>query len=467
MGQTALHIEYGPGFATTLDLDSDSISGGYQALAGMTGMGLPPIVTQWNEGVGDGSYFRNSRSQSREIDIPIEITGSDRTDLLARINTVSQAFADTMRLRIVDPNGVDSWTNKAHRIGGGTLTWGVDTDGNKFVRTTITVQTFSPYWEQSDTQEYQWDDTAISSVQTMTNDGSAPCYPTWIIRGPMQDVRIQNEAGDLIRYNDYIGDGETITIDTDAGTVRDQTGRNRYGGLATAPRFFQLDPGTQDVTITIDRESSEFVDRRAAGRINYVLNPKTTATTGWADNSAGALTIDGNGHLKIGAWNGAHKAAKLTIATDMLPGTSAVFKARFYVTQKYLSFPGVVNGSVAVKRTGDGATQTVEIPLVGQDVGSYVDIDVPVTVDETGSFTVKVLPPGSVTYDNWYSIALSFLYLGTEGDYFDGTTTDTATYDYQWLGTANASESQETVVPGPLTESRLRCEFNPRDWMVV
>lgn len=29
MGQTALHIEYGPGFATTLDLDSDSISGGY------------------------------------------------------------------------------------------------------------------------------------------------------------------------------------------------------------------------------------------------------------------------------------------------------------------------------------------------------------------------------------------------------------------------------------------------------
>lgn len=142
------------GALDVLNLDEVQRSGrGVQVTAGATGFGLPPVQTRWIEGAGDGAVYRGRRALPRDIDLPLMVVGRDRRDLTSWWSRLAALLADKMRLRMVEDDGTSWWTDVYH-VGGGQYAYGVDTDGETELYTTITLRAGNPYWtaEQSVTK---------------------------------------------------------------------------------------------------------------------------------------------------------------------------------------------------------------------------------------------------------------------------------------------------------------------------
>jgi hypothetical protein len=74
-------------------------------------------------------------------------------------------------------------------------------------------------------------------------------YPTWTIRGPITGLIISNGTQSF-GFNRTILATETITLDTEIGTVRDQDNENLYSILNTAPKLFSFAPGDTTIEVT-------------------------------------------------------------------------------------------------------------------------------------------------------------------------------------------------------------------------
>lgn len=457
-------IEYGGTYADTLILDDmlNEEEGGIQALPGMSGVGLPPLTTQWSEGAGDGGTFRDQRVPPRDVDIPLELRGVDRTDLVAQVNKLSIAVSGNFRLRLYDTETTESrWLGPCRRVGGQTFAIGVDTDGIYFARMVITIRAADPYWTRGEVEISRTGSAAEATTIAVDNPGTAPSYPVWELRGPMGDFRATNHRGESWRYNAYIPNGTTVYVDCERGTVRTQDGDSRYSNMAPSPRFFALEPGEHPVDIITDRSSAYFEDNREQGRKNYILNPKTTTTTGWSTPYGGSVSID-SGRIKLdGGASPGSPSARLTVTTDLAEGAAIVFKARVWRE----ALTGHIYRCYVIPQGTGTSIVTDILPPEGDD--EYIELEVPVTVDDSGDFEIAFstrngalhLPPKDMWFTN--------LYLGVAGDYFDGSTTDTASFNYVWLGTANNSVSQELPGEASLAETRALLRYYPRDWMVV
>jgi hypothetical protein len=130
----------------TLDLDYVLKHGrGVQVLAGVTGLGLPPVQVRWLEGAGDGAVYRGRRVLPRDIDLPIAVIGTDRNDLRQLWSRFASILDGRCKLRMVEDDGT-SWWVYVYRVGGGDYAYGVDTDGETEIRTVVTVRAPNPYW---------------------------------------------------------------------------------------------------------------------------------------------------------------------------------------------------------------------------------------------------------------------------------------------------------------------------------
>jgi len=129
-----------------LDLDYVQKHGrGVQVLAGVTGMGLPPVQVRWLEGAGDGAVFRGRRVLPRDIDLPLLIVGTDRKDFLSLWSRLARMLSGVCKLRMIEDDGTSYWCN-VHRVGGGDYALGVDTTGDREVQIVVTLRAPSPYW---------------------------------------------------------------------------------------------------------------------------------------------------------------------------------------------------------------------------------------------------------------------------------------------------------------------------------
>ncbi|MGW2541545.1 phage tail family protein [Kitasatospora sp. NPDC001574] len=270
---------------TTLMLESDfddldlngvaEVGFGFQALAGTTGLGLPPITVQWLEGAGDGSQYRSKRVQSRDIDLPLDIVGRDRAHLRQLIGRLARMMTGECVLAVVEEDG-SRWTTPVHRVGGGEYTLA----GNGLdIQTIVTLRAGDPYFTSSavTTQIVRGDagtksflsdlvklpvaaSQAIGTI-LLPNSGDVPAYPIWEILGPGRDLRVVAPTGETLRWTGTLLPSEKLTIDTRAATVIDGKGANRYAELASAPRFWTVPAGTSTA-------KAELLDTTAASRIS-------------------------------------------------------------------------------------------------------------------------------------------------------------------------------------------------------
>ncbi|MFF4054609.1 phage tail family protein [Streptomyces sp. NPDC001708] len=247
--------------ADAIDLNEIQDKGvGFQAKSRATGLGLPPVSVQWLEGAGDGATYRGTRVQTRDIDVPIEILANDRSDLQAKLSRLALMLAGGCTLVLDDGSGVQ-WSTEVHRVGGGDYTYGEDTVGEREFQTVVTFRAGDPFFTSSAQQLRTVSGAAtttpfLSSVAGMpvapsqaigqinlSNSGDAVAYPVWEVRGPGDHFVATSPTGETLKWNGTLTASQKLIIDTRKGTVKDETGANRYDLLGTAPRFWTVQPG--------------------------------------------------------------------------------------------------------------------------------------------------------------------------------------------------------------------------------
>lgn len=251
---------------------------GWQAHAGVTGMGLPPVQGQWLEGAGDGAVHRGTRVLSRDLDLPLSFLSNPETpvlrqrdELIKAVGRMARMMSGEMKLTAIDTDGV-SWYILAHRVGGGNYVYGHDTTGENSLEMVVTVRAGDPFWtavvpkvseviQQSSasglltakpiTNLRLAASQAIGEIRLDNSDGDADAFPIWHVTGPGNTFRAVSPTGENFQWNGTLTAGQTLTVDCRTGEVRDGTGANRYSDMAPAPRFWAITPGTATVTASI------------------------------------------------------------------------------------------------------------------------------------------------------------------------------------------------------------------------
>lgn len=459
------------GSGVTLNLDA-LLTGqdGAQAVAGITGFGLPPVSVLWSEGVGDGARYRGRRVLPRDIDLPLTFTSASRAALKAFIRDLSIVLSGEAILRVTE--GSASRSVKVVRTGGGDVVQGEDSDGRTWLKTVVTLRAGSPFWESSETVQA---DFSFDSTVSTTNPGTADAAPVWTITGPALGFTLRR-GDDAIRFLEFIGKGKKVVVDTRDYTVRDETGTSRYTGLGEAPRFFHLPPGETSWTVEADQSSPAYLAKVGSPRRNFIAAPDGRSSTGWALNGAWSRNAASE-RFQISNWQGLNPPGSAAMAT--LAGLT--------VGQTYLVELDMTNTETAWAKTSpstgpatmDGTTPaSVEIHGI-RPQPTKVDVAFGASrvsftfVADAESVTLRVLPTiarwtvGSGKMYRSHAATFDNVFVGEPGVPFTGDTPANADYAYAWTGTTGASQSVETPRATDPSGSGIRLEFYPREWIVA
>ena len=256
----------------------------------LIGTGMPPVSVQWFEGAGDGASYRGARILPRTMDLPLSFYGANREEIWALYSHLAVVFdsSNNNLVRIKMQLDGETWYTDVVRTGGGDFSWSGDTDGRTFLRTVLTVQAGDPYWTREDAtalvispgglgrgliktaplSNLELSTTNSLGAVTFQNPGDVGVYPEWTLNGPFTEFTLTSPLGETLTWTGVVDAGETIFINSEAGTVTDHTGANRYAGLGAVPRFWRVPPGSSTGSV-------ELVDPVAPGSsVTVIWRPK-------------------------------------------------------------------------------------------------------------------------------------------------------------------------------------------------
>lgn len=450
---------------------------GVEVLAGVTGLGLPPVDVQWREGAGDGARFRNKRHLSRTIDLPLLVDGEDREGLKELTDRLASMFLGECTLRFVEDDGT-SWTTQVHRIGGGDYVYGQDTTGERDAYIVVTLKAGDPFWTSSEVHDKVVTNSGsgvgllptlvemnVASSQVigqfdLENSGNVEAYPVWEFTGPGSDIEATDAKGQTFSWGGTLAPGEKLTIDARTGEVYDDGGDNRYADMGPAPRLWTIPPGRSKATVTMAGTSTGSFERVGSPRTNYVTNPSLeTNLTGYTvfGDAAKDPTIT---RVNDRAWRGSWSLKAVTKANGY-PWT-------FY-TVSGLTIGQTYTARAMVYSTSSSEVAWLSVTGTGvYDSNTGFDRWVAMSVTFTATATshrLELHSPTSATVPltTWWD----GLYVGDSGEYFDGdSTSSTPTVEYEWSGAAHASTSREWHKEW-FGASQIRCSWYPRKALVI
>jgi len=235
---------------------------------GIAGFGIPATEVRIAPSANDGGIWRYTKRGVRDVDLPITVLGTDRDDVqnkLRRLARLTQDKKGPTQLRANYSDG-DSLRLELHYTGGAESQWGED-EGLTWATWVMSFQAPMPFWESNNGQSFsltsgvtgrgllpQLSKLRVSSSNalgtvTVQSDADVDVFPIWTITGPITDFTAT--SGSLSwGILGVVDQGETITVDTEAGTVKDQDGNNRYSSLAPAPTLFAFPPGETIISVT-------------------------------------------------------------------------------------------------------------------------------------------------------------------------------------------------------------------------
>jgi hypothetical protein len=248
----------------TIALDGND----YVLNPGMLGFGIPPTSVRISESAGVGGTWRFTKRGVRDVDLPITILGIDRADVEAKLRRLARLTQDTKgptRLNAIYDDG-SSLSLNVHYVGGAEGTWG-DSEGLIWCKWVMSFQAPQPYWESQTVQTFflrsgntgrgllpQLSRLAVASSSSLgivdvNSNADVDVYPVWTITGPITGLYISNGVRSF-SFETPVLAGETITVDTEAGTVIDSSGANRYAILSPAPKLFPFEPGESTIEVS-------------------------------------------------------------------------------------------------------------------------------------------------------------------------------------------------------------------------
>jgi hypothetical protein len=246
-------------------------------MVGTTGFGIPSPILRIDPSASNGGTFRFSKRDIRTIDLPLTIFGTDRADTESNLRRLSNILRDKATLSVYYENG-EVWQLEVYLAGGGQTVFG-RTGNDYFCEWDLALQAPQPFWQS--TAPFSINIVADTTTRgllagstpkslaflrvkssqafgtvTVTNTGDVDAPAVWTIHGPSTLTTI-NLGSIGFTFQDTLSSSEIITIDCEAGTVKDQTGANRYSGLGSAPKLFAIPPGDQTLTITVTGATSD------------------------------------------------------------------------------------------------------------------------------------------------------------------------------------------------------------------
>jgi hypothetical protein len=253
--------------------DGDEIvftdDGEFVMTAGLTGLGIPQSIVRIDDSASDGGTWRFTKRGIREMDIPVVVFGATRDDVETNLRRLSNLLHDRSggtTLRASYDTGEVWELPDGHYVAGAESIRG-DDSGLHWCRWVLTMQFANPFWVRQQAQSLSLGagvtgrslipdlaEMRISSSQaigalSVENIGDVDAYPVWSFRGPMDSVTVTAADGSAFSYDVAIPLGTTITVDTIAGTVKNQSGTNLYANLGVSPKMFPFPAGTSTVSV--------------------------------------------------------------------------------------------------------------------------------------------------------------------------------------------------------------------------
>ena len=257
--------------------DSISLEGpDFFAKAGTRGFGIPTPVLRIDPSASNGGTFRYSKRDIREIDLPITILGDTQSETEEKARRLANILQGPATLTATYDTG-DVWALTVYYAGGGETQFGQN-GSDHFCSWDLILKAPQPFWESTTPFSISiiQDTTtrgllAGSTPKTLsklrvktsqafgnisiTNDGDVDAPMVWTIQGPSTNASFSlNGVG--FSFTQTLTSADTITIDCEAGTVTDQTGANRYAGLSSAPKLFNIPPGDAVLSINVTGATS-------------------------------------------------------------------------------------------------------------------------------------------------------------------------------------------------------------------
>ena len=255
----------------TITFDNET----YILTKGTHGFGIPTAKLRIQESAGDGGIFRHSKRGIREVDLRIVTMGDSRAIVetnLRRLANILQNTAGATKLTVTYADATAFYLN-GYYAGGGETTYGEDA-GQTWAVWMVVLQVADPYWQSITPQTFTvvsgstgrgllpklsslklTSSQAVGTVTVNNTLGDVPSFPIWTVYGPLDNLTI-SAGTSAFTYSQPIPAGDTLTIDTFAGTVVNAAGVNKYANLASAPKLFALPPGTTSVYVAGDNATS-------------------------------------------------------------------------------------------------------------------------------------------------------------------------------------------------------------------
>jgi hypothetical protein len=203
----------------------------------------------------------------RNIDLPVTVFGSTPAELESRLRRLARLTQDLQGpTTFTALRSTGDLEIKLHYTGGAELEYGGEAGGREWAKLLLSFQAPNPFWQSAALQQFDVSagDTGRGLLPKLTklrvvssssfgqvdlnNVGDVQAFPVYVIYGPVDDLTISSN-GLSFSFTDNLDAGDVITVDTEQGTVVDETGANRYDILGPAPKLFPIPPGLSSLVI--------------------------------------------------------------------------------------------------------------------------------------------------------------------------------------------------------------------------
>ena len=251
---------------------------GWVLQPGAKGLDMPAYNFTQDESPGiDGYAIRQVRAGGKEIALPSAFWADDsRAAYLTRRRTLIRSVNPKRgdgTLTVTQADGT-ARTISARYTSGLEGDESLDAAGARWCMGVLTFACPSPFWLGAEvTTEWRaavsgtffpflpltvGNSQVLGSV-TVDNDGDDNAFPIWTITGPATAVSLTNvTTGEVLVLTHTITVGDTIVIDT---RERQQTAllngaTNLWGDISDASTLWALEPGLNDLTLTVTGSTS-------------------------------------------------------------------------------------------------------------------------------------------------------------------------------------------------------------------
>jgi phage-related protein len=208
-----------------------------------------------------------------EVELPFRVRGSNAADLWGRLRRMRQAFNPMLGdgyLRVTSPDGVQ------REMKGRFIDFIVKEDSKSsfyndnipsFQDILLVFKGFEGVWESTSTITKTFTtgsvvnffpilplrlaSSTVFSSDNVTNNGDLEAYPVFTITGPGNNIALNNlTTSKTISFSDLtLSVGETLTIDTKAGTIVKNGYIEAYSSLDWGCSLWPLVPGENKISI--------------------------------------------------------------------------------------------------------------------------------------------------------------------------------------------------------------------------